>query len=706
MMHFSVSQLSRGAGVTFKGGDMKGFTLVEVLVVSFIIMVGVTGFVTLQSEFMRNDAKLNLRGVAMQLAQEKMDDLRQFDVLEVTPGEVAYNDIDDDLGGTLAAGEVLVRIKTDAGRTYSFTRNWQVTDQYYVDTDADGQADTWVPEGDPAVPVPTPVLSGKKVVEVSVTWTEHQGGTKSLQLEGSVAPVPVSRSFQATNETDNAKAQPTVNYTPGLAPDVIAYDLGNGESIETSKPVPDIDNRGENNIVQFETIRYIDLPEQNDKLEQEDFLTVNCACKLAGNGEGFTPSMTIYDGSELVVQSGEKISKTTGVVADNQQPPICNACCRDHHDTGEMISSEVYYRAESGNPHKHYKRQPNGSFTVASAVGDPYDEVCRFRRVDGYFEIYPDWQLIDILEFDDNYLSTEAALDTYRRYSEGVVEAKIMGSSLPAKPAGRSITVTPGGYQLIARGIYLDRMTASHKSALESMIRSGESDWKAIAPFYDVNLTLLSSWYSDDPEVATVTNQAIDTIVDPVNDFYGTYSRGRVEALSDGDAGIQVLALGNNTGITGTPAVSPSDVANARVDNSLIVTVDSKSSSEKFYALIGDINCLITVNNAEQSCETNNSKKSNYVDLSSLAITNSPSRFTCPITIPKGKSTPFFSCEDISENWTGDIIFAFSKPGYQVTLKVTQPDGTVVEADRITINPGLEATSTREYGLIIELHPQ
>ncbi|MFC3203834.1 prepilin-type N-terminal cleavage/methylation domain-containing protein [Alteromonas oceani] len=681
----------------------RGFSLIEVMIASLIIMLGVTGFVTLQSAYMRSDADTNLRQVALQLAQEKFDDLRQFEVVETTAGVSAYNDIANNAGGAIASGPVDVTIGSD-GKSYQFVRSWTVADQYFVDTSGDGVEDTWMDAATlGALGLGVPVTPAQKQVTVTVGWADIDGNNLTVAMDGNFAPVTAGRSFQASNETDNAKVQPEVAYTPGLAPDVISYDLGNNESIETSKPVPDISNKGANNVVQFETIRYESNAQISEKLEQEDFLSVNCSCKLAGTGTGYTPAMTVLDGGEMVVERGSKVTKDVGVVADSKQPALCDVCCRDHHDTSSMVSNENYYRAEGGLPHKHYSYQGGGSFTLASSVGDVYNEACRFKRIDGFYELYPDWQLIDIIEFESTYLNTTTALDGYRAYTEGVIASEINGSLPPSKPIDRDIKVPAGGYQLIARGIYLDRMTTSHLNAVKAKLAANDPDWKAIVPFYDVNLTLLSGWQSDNAPIATVTNEPVQTVIDPANNYYGTYSRGRAEALSDGIANIAVSAYANNAGITGTDPVSPAEYSAQLTDNSLQVEVNSKASTEKFFGLIGNISCLITQAGVTKSCETNNSKKAEYVDLSSIVMTITPDRFVCPITVPKGNSTPFFSCANVSENWVGTIQFQISKPGYSVSYKMQQPDGSVINTNTINLTTGLDATSNQEYNLIIEL---
>ncbi len=52
-----------------------GFSLIEVCIASLLIMLVVTGYVTLQSEYVVADANINLRSLAMNRAQEKLTTL-------------------------------------------------------------------------------------------------------------------------------------------------------------------------------------------------------------------------------------------------------------------------------------------------------------------------------------------------------------------------------------------------------------------------------------------------------------------------------------------------------------------------------------------------------------------------------------------------------------------------------------------------------
>ena len=558
--------------------QVRGFSLVEVLIASLIIMLGVSGVVSLQSAYMRSDAQTAYRHAALRLAQNKFNDLRQFEAIESAAGMIAYDDIADNVGGTINPGQVDVTLGTD-GELHSFTRNWEVEDKYFSDTTGDGVADTWMDRSTLlGNGLPLPPSPAQKQVTVTVKWVDTKGNTMAIAVDGNIAPVSLGHSYHAINESNNVKTKPEVPFTPGTAPDVISYSLGNNQRVEASKPLPDRINQGSNQIVELTSFRYASSGQVSKLLKQEDFLTINCKCKLAGSGNGYTPAMTLLKGDELVDSPGYLEIKDTGVVADNQQPAHCNVCCRDHHDNMNMVASEAYYRLEGGLPHSHYDSVGGGNFTKATQVGDTYIENCRFKRINGFYELYPDWQLVDIVAFEASFLDTQTALDDYRTYTTELMANKISNSPFSSSLASRSLQVPPGDYQLIARGIYLDRMTSSHLATVQAKLAANDPQWQQIVPFYDINLTLLASWYADNPAIATVTSEPLETVIDPVNNYYSTYNRGRVTGIVDGVTNIRVDSYAGNAGITSTLPLSPDEYSQHLSDH-IQVQVDSSASA-------------------------------------------------------------------------------------------------------------------------------
>ncbi|MGS2720298.1 type IV pilus modification PilV family protein [Paraglaciecola aestuariivivens] len=184
-----------------------GFTLIEVLVASMLIMLGVTGYVSLQSEYVLADDKLNLRSRAWQLAEQKLDDLTLFTQLSKDSGELAYASITNNSGGTIPAGEKLVRLSSKQ-HTQAYVLKWTVIDLYYVDSNFDGVADSWIQVGDPLFPSSPPLFADLKSVAITVDWLDTQGNSKSISLMGRLAPMAISQSAQVTHLSASTFAQP------------------------------------------------------------------------------------------------------------------------------------------------------------------------------------------------------------------------------------------------------------------------------------------------------------------------------------------------------------------------------------------------------------------------------------------------------------------------------------------------------------------
>ncbi|MFT7312331.1 MAG: prepilin-type N-terminal cleavage/methylation domain-containing protein, partial [Paraglaciecola sp.] len=194
-----------------------GFSLLEVLVASVIMLLGVTGYVTLQSQYIRLDSSLNMRQHGLHLAQEKLQDLQIFAALNSQQGISAYNDIVTDRGGHIASGNVAVTLSAHPGHEILFSRHWQVTNRYFVDTDNNGIPDSWLDQGSPNLPAILPVIAPQKHVLLTVGWQGDQGDEREVTLSSYISPVSIGTGAHIDNLDLGTQTRPQVNFIPVLA---------------------------------------------------------------------------------------------------------------------------------------------------------------------------------------------------------------------------------------------------------------------------------------------------------------------------------------------------------------------------------------------------------------------------------------------------------------------------------------------------------
>lgn len=255
-------------------------------------------------------------------------------------------------------------------------------------------------------------------------------------------------------------------------------------------------------------------------------------------------------------------------------------------------------------------------------------DACRFVRIDGVYRPAPDWHLASLTTFPASFLNDTTNLANYQAYIDYVVRTHVkwqrdyFGSSdsswsVPSSPpaiasfntwlvqenkttneecmAGTNIHCTTlktsvGIKQLISRGIYVDIMPPSYldrevfKDATGSVITDIQLVNLAKIPFQDVNMTLLSTWSSSSSK-ALITSDAINTIVDPDNNYYGTYSRGKLTAISttysgtkpnEIDSPITITATSNkgNFGVVGSPISQ--DNQEGAISATMLVSIDNQ----------------------------------------------------------------------------------------------------------------------------------
>lgn len=676
-----------------------GSGLIEVLVLILVMAIGMLSMGRIHTVLMRDAGTSNNRSIAASLAQEKIEDLRGFKWIDAASsggencgnGIFCFSEIANNLGGVENAdGSLVFPTGAITLSNTTFNRTWTAIDNALF-----------------------------KLVVVTVTWTD-QNGNGSVALQSAIVREdPTITAFGADGGGGVAMAGPKVSYTPIGVPDVVPVDvdLGNGLKKETSKPLPDVSSKGYSIRTHFEAVTYQSSGGANKKTAQEEYATVSCVCAFTSAGEAFPASYFTTSNGKLTVKypkgtvdgtinTGEgtvnKIRGTAPSIQGDSQDPLCFECCRDHHDAeGPSTTTPTTALfdparptsdyATSGN-HKHYyyanavdgsgnttNATPNpasGLSAVAEVAGNRYLEACRFLRVDGFYRLMQDWRLVDTTVMPkENYLvDGSTALSAYQAYIAGVVKAQVKtdagtSTAMPSKSslATRNLSNQSAGLiQLLSRGIYVDKVysatsprvtDSTYYSNLTSKINANENVLDQVS-FNEVNLTLLAGWRSSNTSVATVTNQEIRDIAATTNDYYGTYSRGRVNVLpgSGGNSDITADVLPSNSGLTG--GSSRTNYTNTPDYDSAL----SQTGSIAYEAVVG----------IDRDDHRSGVRKADSLNISRSG--SGSGSLTISGVIAKGNNSG--SLTRLSVSGTGGVTCTVASPsGSETTYSCTVPDG-------------------------------
>ena len=144
-----------------KNISQAGVSLIEVLITLVVLGMGLMSLAKFQATVMQDNGLAKGRTVAVHLAEQKIGDLRKYEVLATTAGRFAYQDISSN---------------NDAPTVSSvpYTRNWTVTN-YCFPTNYTTTATTPCPVGT--------VYPDFKVVTVTVSWTDQDSNSQSVRLD-------------------------------------------------------------------------------------------------------------------------------------------------------------------------------------------------------------------------------------------------------------------------------------------------------------------------------------------------------------------------------------------------------------------------------------------------------------------------------------------------------------------------------------------
>ena len=159
----------------------RGVALIDVLIALVVIEVGLCALLHLQGVIVVSGVDARARSIAMLLAREKIDDLRQYAQLPAGPnGVYGFDEIGTDRGGAEAAdGSLLVPAGSVALSGFVFDRHWQTAPL------------SWCELGAGPSPGVCTDRSRPDLIELSVQlqWGASGAGRQQLELR---TAIPVS----------------------------------------------------------------------------------------------------------------------------------------------------------------------------------------------------------------------------------------------------------------------------------------------------------------------------------------------------------------------------------------------------------------------------------------------------------------------------------------------------------------------------------
>lgn len=663
----------------------KGFGLLEILITLVVLGVGIVGLVSMSKSALKVSQDGRRYETAMRLAESKLDEFRNFNgVMTATAPLTAYNQI------TSASAAV-----TLSGEPYSLA--WTVTNQYL-------NGSTWQGAAPAGYRLSYP---GRKAVTVNVGWSDSEGQSHTLQLTGNISPIESLSTDQLNGGLNTASQGPKVNYTPGVAPDVISVELGDGNKQETSKPLPTVTSKDGQvgKLVQFETVTY--KPEVGGNTQQvlQDMASVSCSCSYGSSLTAYLPGQVYSSASnQLYWKAGAMQNKPTGTLDSsvNGQPTLCTSCCKDHFD-GSGSGFDNFYA-----PLNTARVRYNSA--LSTVTSGKYVDACRFVRLDGFYRPLPDWNLVKVVVTTADFLAKPANQASYQKYIKYVVKTYIdwqkstlnwtqgASATLPtitdfsawlasnAETGGDTttgITVSTGTAQLIARGIYVDVLDPAYLVGIDTSV----TDYLTKVPFQDINLTMLAEWTmgpltlltGSAIDYAVVTNEAVKTVVDLNNYYFGSYSRGYMTAKKSTkdssqilrDVVVRVTAYQGNSGITAS-LISPRDQSLA-LSADMEVKIDVEQQASPTMKVSGRIQCLErgkgNNNPPPEACGKN--------AFNNLSISTPNSGATCRVDKPQANNQPAAYLCEAPENSTLVINLSYTNQGS--TTYMLQPPSFSVQ---------------------------
>ena len=527
----------------------RGFSLLEVLIAVVILATGLLALAALQGSLTRNSADAKVRGRVAAMLSARMDELRAGGYGTLADGGPTSitSTVDDCDPASPDATDWIDCTREQAGLG-SLTSTQTVTTWY-------GPA-TFVP----APPVPGPDVPQFKRLVLTASWTDATGNGHQLATESDISSLALtSNIIVPPDDLTAGGGGPIVRTTNPATAGVIPIALGNGSASAASNPTPELIGQKENlQIVgtKFTVLNYTP-PANSAVVIQKRFENevIKCSCKYGAGGNNLPEIYrtaqwpAIWTGTRYDLYQPSPVADAPGQTAHQagpkpgvEQSPLCQECCRDHHETGATDVARFDPERRDGSVSKFDLTQ-SGLVPVTNTTNGTYVDACRVIRVDGFWRTAADMysRQLGLLETESvgdaaakTGLPTTAATDAYTSFVKTYLK-QYDGTSATAPPGAQALfdgtaginvpslvtiaAVSNTDYRYLhGRALYVDYLEEKARKRLSDVIADNGAQGRCPSgsnredcvlpnlPFTSANLTEIARWVASSPGVLTVNN--------------------------------------------------------------------------------------------------------------------------------------------------------------------------------------------------------
>jgi prepilin-type N-terminal cleavage/methylation domain-containing protein len=546
----------------------SGFSLLEVMIAVVVLATGLLALAALQGSLTRASAEAKVRGRVAALLSAHMDELR------ATQYTSAATLADDGCATDLGADDWVPASFCQEAGIGAITATQTVTLYSSAVGDSSFSTTHTPAEGEPEF---------KRVV-LTATWADAGGTDHRLAMDTQLSDLALKDSLLPNPPiTGTPTGAPVVRQDSPETAGVIPIAMGNGDSSAASNPTPELVGKNNNQTLvgtRFNVLTY--TPTGSSAVIQKRFENdvIKCSCQYGAGGTNLPEIYrtaqwpAVWTGTRYDVYEPDPVADAPGQAYASgpqsgvEQSPLCQECCRDHHDG--TASDVARFDPEATGAYQRYN--PNGSgqlVAVGNTTNAKYVDSCRIIRVDGFWRTASDMysRQFGLLETGTGNnprattgLPTANATAAYtsfvknylKQYDGSVAtaptgaQATYDGTTNINDPATVTITTpsTSDFRYLHARGLYVDYLEEKARNKLVSVLASTDANGLCptgtaledcvlpYLPFTTINLTELAGWAATDDDFLNVNESGSLFNGDPSEPLGGA-TRGIAEGSAD-----------------------------------------------------------------------------------------------------------------------------------------------------------------------------